>query len=563
MHYIFSLFILLSSFNLLGQAPKFYAETDARKVVEGSYITVSFVLENADGNNFRAPSLKDFNILSGPSKQSSMSIVNGKVSKSLTLGYSIQPKKIGRFKIGAASIQTKNGTLKSQPMTIEVVKGSNKKVDSKEEIFIVAEVSDSMAYVGQQLILDYKLYTTLDVRSIDFLVEPEYDGFFVEQLRTKRQAFKREIINGIEYFTKTVKKLSVFPQQTGTYKIDPVPVSAGISNGKSSRGFFFSSQLIPKRLMANGLTIKVSNTPPTTLPFSGAIGDYKMLVSSPKRSLTTDEAIIITMQITGNGDNKAVMAPSWTPSDSLEIYDPNVLEDEVFVNSQQITHRKAFEYLLVPKVTGRYNLRPRFTYFNPDSNRYITITKKLPSINVLPGSMKTPVIEKSDQAEMAGIYPDTRFKTTGKKIHGSIPHWLLLSSIFLGSLGIYVYGQHLEKSGKRDPLLIKKNKAQAVAMKRLEKANTLKQSNNSKAFHEEIIVALKKYFTDKYQIKALHINKTDLISALRNEEIKDNTIDSISKIIDQSEIAIYAPSSSAQMDSLYNEAVNVISDIEA
>jgi len=546
---------------LSSQNSGFYAQVDAKKIVEGSYISVEFILDGVDGNSFSPPSFKNFNVLSGPSQQNSMSIINGKVSKKLSYSYSIQPKGLGKFSIGSASIKTASGLLKTKPLEV-VVKGNTNKPTGGEEIFMRAEVSDSTVYVGQQIILDYILYTTLDVRSIDFAVEPSFDGFYAEDLRSERKAFERKIINGIEYFTKSVKRTSLFPQQTGTYKIDPIPVNAGISNGKSQRSFFFSSQLTPKRIMANGLTIKVNNTPPTKKSFSGAIGKYKMTAVTPKRSLTTDDAIIVNMRITGNGDNKVVMAPQWAASDSLEVYDPNVIQDDVYKNTGEITHSKTFEYLLVPKIPGRYNLTPKFTYFDTDSNAYVTLTYPLRHINVIKGKNNNTYVVKEKEVELAPIFEKATFKKTSTQKFKPWISYTLFCLTLLGASGIFYRGKQIEKSGIRDPETIRKNQAYSVAIKRLEKAQTFKSQNESKAFHEETVVALKKYFADKYKIPALHIKKNELIDALSNQKLSQGVIDSVKDIIQQSEIAIYAPGSASQMAEVYNKAVNVISELE-
>ena len=559
----FTVLFLFSFLSIVAQAPNFYVQTDAKKIVEGSYLTVKFILENVEGGNFSPPSFKGFNVLSGPSQASSMSIVNGQVSRKLSYEYAIQPKAKGKIIVGPASIKTNAGTLTTESFTVEVIKGNENKNKSGEEIFITAEISDSLAYVGQQLILNYKLYTKLDVRSIDFLVDPEFDGFFTEELRNERRNYNREIIDGVEYYTKSVKKVSLFPQQTGTYNVDPIPVNVGIATDNSQRGFFSSMRLKNRRLQANGITIKINNTPTTSKSFSGAIGKYKMVASTPKRSLTTDEAIIVNMQITGNGDNKAVMAPHWPSSDSLEVYDPNVLEDQVFTTRGEITHRKTFEYLMVPKVPGRYNVNPEFTYFDTDSNAYVTLRQKLPIVNVIKGKNVAPVIKKEETASLAPNYTSTKFKSQASNSFGAMLPYFLLAFLALGSLGIFMYENKLEKSGKRDPALIRKQKASSVAIQRLETAQRLKSDNNSKSFHEEIVVALKKYLSDKYNIPALHIQKNELLDALNTQGLSELSISEIKSIIDQAELAIYAPGSSTQMEGIYNQAVKVISELEA
>lgn len=558
------IYFLCIGFSTAQNTTKFYAQTDARKIVEGSYVQVDFTLENGNGQNFKAPNLKGFDILSGPNRSTSMSIINGRSSNEVSYSFSIRPKAVGKIVIGSATINTNKGQLKTDPITIEVVKGNKNKTNTDEELFVIAEISDSITYVGQQLILDLKLYTLLDVRSVNIISEPDFDGFYKEPLRSSRSGFQREILNGKEYYTKYVKRYALFPQQTGTYDIEAIPIELGIATNSTRRSFFFSSSLIPKRVSTAPLEIIVKNTPPTQTNFAGAIGTYKMNATTQRRSITTDDAIIVLMEIVGNGDNKMVLAPQWPSNESLEIYDPNIIDDIVSKSSDQITHRKSFEYLLVPKKPGQYNLDATFTYFDTDSSAYVTLSKRLPTIKVIQGSNKVAVVEEKKEDIISDIYPKTKLSAIqNSSVYWSWWHYLLLASILLGAIGLYFQNWRLIKSGQRDPEIIKRNKAYAVAVSKLEKANNFKSNSNSKGFHEEIVVALKSYITDKYKIQALHINKVDLINQLRDKGIPQESLVKLSNIFVKSDIAIYAPSSSSSMDILYEQAISVISKLES
>jgi len=173
---LFTLLLLPLTILLYGQGEvKFFAESDARQVLIGNYFEVSFILMNAEGKNFTAPSFRNFDILSGPSQSISSSSINGRWTRELRLSYTLQPKNVGTYKIGQASIEVNGKELFSKPISVQVLKGksgatSQADVQQKleEQVFIKAVPSSEMAYVGQQVVLDYKLYTTrnIDVQSI-------------------------------------------------------------------------------------------------------------------------------------------------------------------------------------------------------------------------------------------------------------------------------------------------------------------------------------------------------------------------------------------------------------
>jgi len=304
--------------NIQAQGIKFYVQTDAREILDNSYVDVEFVLENGDGKNFRPPSFKDFRIIAGPNRSSSMSIVNGKMSKKMSYGYTLRPLKTGSLIIGAAAIESFTGILYTETLTVEVVKANESTKRDKRDYFVETSLSDTTAYIGQQLILSYKLYTRLDIRSYNIDAGSDFEGFYTQPINTEREAARRELINGVEYTTKVLRKIALYPQQRGIYKIEPAVVTLGIASERSSRSFFFSNQLRNERVLTDGLEIIVGNTPDDApASFSGAVGDYKMNARLEKRTLTTDDALVINMSIWGDGDSKTVLPPNWMEATHL------------------------------------------------------------------------------------------------------------------------------------------------------------------------------------------------------------------------------------------------------
>lgn len=537
---------------------KFYAQTDARKIVEGSYLQIKFILENADGSSFRPPAFKDFDVVSGPSNSSSTSIVNGVMDKSMSIIYGLQPKTKGKFTIGPASIVVNGKQIKTQPVQIEVVQGSEKAVAAGGDFFIKTQITDTVTYVGQQLLLDYVLYVTKDVRQVNFKTEPTFDGFYAEDIQLGRQTFSREIIDGVEYYARSIKKVALFPQQTGSYAISPVTVDLGIAKPNSSRGFFFNTELIRKRVIASGKSIIVKDPPASSLPFTGAVGRYKMSASINKRTFSTDDAIVIMMEVRGNGDNKTVVPPKWDLPDGLEMYDPNVENDEVFRGQQGTTHRKLFEYLIVAKNPGIYQLKPSFTYFNTDSSDYVTLTQNLNTIRVVKGDNLAEVAVTKERQTISGIYEKTTLKTPRNSLHHSPLHLFGLGGLTLLGLGLFILSKKKEKD--YDPVQQKKDQAQSMAQKKLAKAQAFITTNASKDFYAELTTAIKTYLDDKYDIAALHINKNELLAKTQTH-LTESQQDDLSTLLDRSELALYAPASSTDMSVSYDLAHGLISEL--
>ena len=132
------LFLFLP-FQIFSQS--FDASVGQTNVAENQHFEVSFTFSGKSINgvkNFKPPKFKDFLVLSGPNQSTSIQIINGDQSASLSYNYIVQPKKIGTFSIGTASIEYEGESFKSKPINITVVKGSPQPKKQKQD----AGVSD-------------------------------------------------------------------------------------------------------------------------------------------------------------------------------------------------------------------------------------------------------------------------------------------------------------------------------------------------------------------------------------------------------------------------------------
>jgi len=147
----------LASYN---QDVRFYAHTDAIEIVAGSYFDVIFTLENSEGSDFSPPDFGNLQILSGPNRSSQMSIINGAVSRKMSIGYSILAKDEGVIHINPASIRANGRLYESNGLEIKVLSSKAKRTDDENqtEMFVRMELSDTSAYIGQQITLKYILF---------------------------------------------------------------------------------------------------------------------------------------------------------------------------------------------------------------------------------------------------------------------------------------------------------------------------------------------------------------------------------------------------------------------
>ena len=569
---IFQILFILSFPILTIAQVSFEASTDAKQVIENGYFQITFTLNNAQGANFKAPSFRNFTVLNGPSRSMSTTIINGKTSRKIAYSYSLQPKKKGKFTISPATMVVNGTRIKSNAIKIDVIKASeaSKNAGAEQQLFVKAEIDTNLVYVGQQLVVNYKLYTTVNIENYDIAFEPEYQGFFARDIRRFDSRVVREVIDGVQYTTKILKRIALFPQQTGLQKIAPMTVRLGVITGKKRpNSFFFSNQIKPVNVQTNPLEINVKSLPTPVPPtFSGAVGKYAMNSFIDKTNITTDDAIGLKLTIKGNGDIKRLQPPNIKFPDNFEIYDPKVLDETSQESGGVLRGQKTIEYLAIPKQRGRFQLKPSFTYFDTDSAKFITLVPNIFNLNIRQGkgtpTTQSVILPKTIDKDIRYIKTTTSLNSRGTPFPKTNLFYSLLFSPFLLLGGAIIYKQVLAKNSTIDLALLKRRKAQKVAIKKLVAAEQFMKANKSSGFYDEISRALLGYVCDKLSIPLSELTKDNVRQQLQSLGVQEQQISNYMSIIKITEMALFAGmDNSAAMNDTYQKSVNVISDIEA
>lgn len=115
------LFVAFAVVFAWGQEAAFTVAVSIDSLLLGNATKVTFSLENAKGSNFTPPDFVGFDVVGGPSQSSSFSMINGTVTQSQSFTYYLEPQDVGNYYIQAASIETEEGILETEPTPILVV----------------------------------------------------------------------------------------------------------------------------------------------------------------------------------------------------------------------------------------------------------------------------------------------------------------------------------------------------------------------------------------------------------------------------------------------------------
>ncbi|MDX1909997.1 MAG: BatD family protein, partial [Saprospiraceae bacterium] len=296
-------FLFLPTLLLAQSGITFEAGISSKEVIVGVPFELSFTLKNAEGTRFSPPSFTGFRA-GGISEMRGMSIVNGRSSTSQTWSLELTALKPGVYTIGPASITVGRQTLQTKPLTVKVLsvtagsKGSVQVPTGDDKVFIAAEFDRKEAYIGQQLTWRIRLYTQLSVDGYDLISLPDFNGFYTREKIRFDKRVEYLSLKGKKYAVRTLYEEALFPQEEGELVVGAARVSVGIEQ-PGTQGFFFGPK--PVTLQTQPVSIQVKALPVSTNEaFTGGVGRYNWQVKTDTNFLSTDDALTITVELTGN-----------------------------------------------------------------------------------------------------------------------------------------------------------------------------------------------------------------------------------------------------------------------
>ncbi|MFO7864349.1 MAG: BatD family protein [Salinivirgaceae bacterium] len=540
----------------------------------------------------------EFTVLSGPgiSQSTSMQWINGKQSTSFNLSftYIVVIGKEGKYTIPPATI-SKNGTsAKSNPITIEALGGnSNAQAQQKKQpqqaqtktqsggkdFFVRVHLNRNNIYRGEHVVATLKLYTKLNLAGFEDIKFPAFNGFFNQEIETPSQiSLQRENVNGEIYQTGIIKKYLLFPQRSGDITIEPFEIEAVIRERVRSADPFddffggrYKKYKVSDKSPEKTLTVKpLPIGKPAT--FYGAVGNYKLETSIDKTKLKANESLSLKVKIIGEGNLRLIQTPTIEFPGDFEVYDPKV-NQSIRTGESGATGFITYEYLLIPRHAGTFKLDPiQFTFFNPATGKYKTLTGQSFSIEVEKGDADESgaVVSNVNRQDITNIGSDIRYIKTsdirlvqkGQYFYGSSAFWLIYI-LGIGSIIILIIIRRKKLKENANQMLMRTKKANKVSRKRLKEANKMLKADNDSGMYEAILKAIWGYLADKLTIDAASLTRDSVGEVLSENKVDSEIIDDLIKLLDECEFARYAPSA-AQADSrtVYNNASEIINKLE-
>lgn len=600
---IFLLFTILAAWQVkAADKVRFVAEA-ADVVVSGDQVRLVFTVNSQDIKDFRAPSIKGFDVLMGPSRsqQSSIQIINGKrtSNSSTAFTYILLAGNPGTYTIPAASVEVNGENVFSNAISIKVLpqdqtsgnsgnNGGGSASSSRSQaagsrisandLFITATASKTTVHEQEAILLTYKVYTVVNLRQL-YGKMPDLKGFHTQEVELPQQkTFTLEHYKGRNYNTTVWSQYVLFPQQTGKLEIpsitfDGVVAQQTISDDPFDAFFNGGGYVeVKKKITTPKVVINVQLLPAKPAGFSGAVGEFKLASSINATDVKTNDAVTIKLTLSGTGNMKLIGTPEVKFPQDFEIYDPKVTDDYKLTNSG-LTGTKTFEYLAIPRHAGNFTIPAiEFTYFDLKSNSYKTLKTEAYNLKVAKGQGNADQVisDFTNKESVKMLGKDIRFiklgdsslRPKGDFFFGTVGYYLCyLIPLLLFVVFAVIYRQKALENA--NVAKVKTKKANKVATRRMKLAGKLLAENKKNEFYDEVLKALWGYISDKLSIPVSQLSKDNIEAELTNYGVQEALIAEFIGVLNECEYARYAPGNENEaMDKVYSASVEVISKME-
>jgi hypothetical protein len=600
---IFLLFTILAAWQVkAADKVRFVAEA-ADVVVSGDQVRLVFTVNSQDIKDFRAPSIKGFDVLMGPSRsqQSSIQIINGKrtSNSSTAFTYILLAGSPGTYTIPAASVEVNGEKVFSNAISIKVLpldqnsgnsgnNGGGSASSSRSQaagsrisandLFITATASKTTVHEQEAILLTYKVYTVVNLRQL-YGKMPDLKGFHTQEVELPQQkTFTLEHYKGRNYNTTVWSQYVLFPQQTGKLEIpsitfDGVVAQQTVSDDPFDAFFNGGGHVeVKKKITTPKVVINVQPLPAKPAGFSGAVGEFKLASSINATDVKTNDAVTIKLTLSGTGNMKLIGTPEVKFPQDFEIYDPKVTDDYKLTNSG-LTGTKTFEYLAIPRHAGNFTIPAvEFTYFDLKSNSYKTLKTEAYNLKVAKGQGNADQVisdfTNKESVKMLGRdirfikLGDSSLRPKGDFFFGTVGYYLCyLIPLLLFVVFAVIYRQKALENA--NVAKVKTKKANKVATRRMKLAGKLLAENKKNEFYDEVLKALWGYISDKLSIPVSQLSKDNIEAELTNYGVQEALIAEFIGVLNECEYARYAPGNENEaMDKVYSASVEVISKME-
>lgn len=589
----------------------------------GDQFAVSYTISGR-ADRIEAPKTTNLTRIGGPSTStsSSISFVNGHRESSTTTTYTYyyRADAEGTATLGEASCTVGDKRLVSRSVTIQVQKESQQQSRQQQDewddwgdpfaplrqmqqqlrqqmtgnsgqsrqkqpvtidansLFAQAAVSNRQPYVGEQIIVTYRVYTQVSLRQ--FLIDklPGNKGFWAEDLTGNQRQVQQweEEHNGKHYMVAEIRRGALYAQQSGKLRIEPLDLDVLAMVPRQRSGsifdlfddpFFNMGQAVERHLRTGAIDINVKPLPPAPDHYCGAVGQFTITSEVDNSTLRANEAITYRITLKGQGNLMLVNPPDISFPSAFEVYDP-VINDQFTHNNSGVSGSRTFEWVLIPRSQGDYEIpATSISYFDPKKGQYVTQNLEAVPLHVGAADARS-TRQVSSKHGIDRFDRDINYIHTGRpnlnksaRRHAEWWFWLLLAFIAVATAYLPIWHRRHQEQ-LQDIAGMRQKRALRQAKRRLKKAERHLNDGDDEAFYEEIYKAIWGCIADKYNIELSQLSADTVRDCLSDKQVAENQQEEILQTLQEVDFARFGPGdSSSKKQTIYSKALAMIRNL--
>jgi hypothetical protein len=583
---------LLFPLGLLAQVKMSTTVSDKQIGLE-DMVTVRYMIEGGDEiTDISVPNFVGWRIVNGPIINEYETINNGVQKKEKGVSYVLQPIHAGKIKVPGIIALVDGSKYQSSSAEINVLKqahvasasGGSSILDPfnfgndpflnpepapkpvmrelvllknetaldkiKNNLFVRVETDKKTVYEGEPLIATYKLYNRLDMSS-KVVKQPSFSGATAIDLIDPNGGNQEiETLNGKNYVVNFIRKVALYPLNAGELILESVDVENQIrflraENMNDAANNMGNIETVTHTLHNDPVKIIVKPIPTDGKPanFNGAVGQFSIESQVSQASIPLGEPMKLAVRISGSGNLQTLAAPIINWGANAEAYETNATDnfDKFAVPANGA---KNFIYSFSFSREGPQTIPAiTFSYFDLQTKKYDSVTTKPITVTV------TPALQKAE-TKIEVTEESNDFFNNNK--------WWLIG--LAGLIGISLLWR-LASGNKKDNAMAD-TKVFAANEKRttfetvekiepayvdpLQKTKTALYDAGANEFYGQLQKDVWQFLQTKFALASYETNKMSLRLALTQRNISTDTIDELNQLLVESELALYAPTASAE-----------------
>ena len=368
---------------------------------------------------------QDFEQL-GVSQTSSFTLINNVSESWNEYRISLRPRSSGELTIPAFRL----GSEVTQPISITVNEAPQNSAN-RDDFFISSTLNKDTVYVQEQLLYTVRIYFSTPFDRGANLSQPQVEGAVIQRLGDDRSY--QEVLNGLRYNV-IERRYALFPQSSGTLRIDPINFSATVGQRRS--GSIFSNRMTGGRqivLSSDAHDVTVMSKPAsfpldaTWLPSSELTLQESW--SRDLQGIEVGEAITRNLTIRADGISSSLLPDvEFNETDTLKFY-PDQANREDLANQNGVTGVRSQGTAIVASTEGDFILPAiEIPWWNTETDTMEIARLPEYSLNVI--NTGSAVNTTNSRVDNTTASVNTSVETGLQSVGNSSNLWIYATTVF-------------------------------------------------------------------------------------------------------------------------------------